>query len=149
MSAGLHTYGEEFLVKLFSGNESSQDVEVGLYNSSDSLSESNDIGDITTEPNTGDTYARQTVSLPSSTTDQATTSNWETIFDTISFDVSGNSEDVNSYFVLINFDSTEAGDGGSASDHIMFTGDLSQTFDLNSITSTFAASNVGIQIEDD
>jgi len=150
MAAGLHIIGEEFLVKLFSGNVAQPaDVDVGLYNqSTDTFTETSDLADLTTEPS-GSNYARQTVSLPSATTDAATTSNWETVFDTQTFDASDSSQDVDAYFVVVHFDSTEAGDAGTATDHIKFTGDLSQKFDLNSITGDFDVSNVGIQIEND
>lgn len=150
MAAGLHIIGEEFMTKLFSGNVSqATSVDVGLYNqTTDSLTESDDLAALTTEP-VGSAYARQTVSLPAGTSDSATTSNWKSVFATQTFDVSDSSQDVDAYFVVVNFDSAEAGDAGTATDHIMFSGDLSQTYDLNSITTTLDADNLGIQIEND
>jgi len=139
MAVNLHDFGEEFMQDLVT--TSSETFDVGLYNdSTDSLSESSDVSDITTEP-TGSNYSRQSQSASGITVDLSG-SDAKTDFPTQTFDTSDSSQTVDSYFVVVNFDSDEAGDEGTASDHIYFTGSLSQSRDLSQID-TLDVDNVG------
>lgn len=111
-------------------------VDVSLFNdSTDALTDSNDIGDVTTEP-TGSAFARQTVNVDSSTTPNFTVSDasgdWEASASDVVFDTSDSSQTVDSYFVVVNFQSDDTSDS-SANDHLFWTGSLSQSYDLSNV----------------
>lgn len=131
--------------KAFGGGNGVSSVSVGLFNdATDSLGDASDIGSITTEP-TGSAYGRQNVTLGSDFTTQDNSGNWEALMDDTTFDTSDSGQSVDAYFVIVNFDSDDAGDGGTASDHLLFTGSLDQTYDLSSVDS-FTLSSSGISI---
>lgn len=125
--------GKEFLAKyVFEESvDKPSSVDVGLYHESDdNLSETDDIDDITTEPN-GSNYSRQSVDFGS--TDWSTEfsdGDWDAFFDEITFDLSDSDNTVDSYFVVINF---EADGDDSANDHLFFSSDLSQEYELNNL----------------
>lgn len=146
MTTQLHDTGEEWIIdKAFNGGNGVSNVTVGLYNdATDALSDGSDVSAITTEP-TGSAYARQSVSLGSGFTAQDASGNWEAIMDDVTFDTSDSNQSVDAYFVVVNFDSDDAGDGGTATDHLLFTGSLDQTYDLSSVDS-FTLSSSGISI---
>jgi len=57
-------------------------------------------------------------------------------------------EDVDTAFVIYNFDSDEAGDGGAATDHLIANPALSQTRDIGSIdTLTVSAGDLTINLD--
>lgn len=129
----------------FGGGTGTSSVSVGLFNdATDSLGDSSDISTISTEP-TGSAYGRQSVTLGSGFTTQDNSGNWEALMDDTTFDTSDSDQSVDAYFVVVNFDSDDAGDGGTASDHLLFTGSLDQTYDLSSVDS-FTLSSSGISI---
>jgi hypothetical protein len=129
----------------FGTDPGTTDVTVGLYNdATDGLADSDDVGSITTEPS-GAAYGKQTATLGSDFTNQDNSGNWESILADQSYDTSDSGQSVDSYFVVVNFDSDDAGDGGTASDHLLFTGSLDQTYDLGSVDS-FTLSGSGISI---
>jgi len=111
-------------------------VNIGLYNdSTDSLTDTSDVGDITTEP-AGAAYSRQSdaatdfaASLVSGDVQIAGASN--------TFDVSDSTQTVDSVFTVISFDSDlVSSDGGTDTDHLIFTNALDQSYDLSQFDST-------------
>jgi hypothetical protein len=138
VAVNLHDFGEEFMQDLVV--DSGETFDIGLYNdSTDALSESSDISDISTEP-TGSNYSRQSESASNVTVDLSG-SDAKTDFPTQTFDTSDSSQTVDSYFVVVNFNSDEAGDS-SQNDHIFQTGSLSQSRNLSEID-TLDVDNVG------
>jgi hypothetical protein len=121
--------GEEYMVDQ-SPDASSHDV--GLYHdSTDGLSDTSVVGDITTEP-TNTNYARQT----STVTTQQLSGDYGWSNDTLlSFDFSDQTatETVDTAFGVVNFDSSVAGDGGTPTDHLYANPALSQDRDIGSI----------------
>jgi len=115
---------------------SGETFDIGLYNdSTDSLSDTSDVSDITTEP-AGSAYSRQseaatdfTASLVSDDIQIAGT--------TQTFDVSDSSQTVDSVFVVVNYASDiVSSDGGTATDHLFYTNALDQSYDLSQFSST-------------
>lgn len=146
MTTQLHDTGEEAILDDFFEESLTKpaSVDVGLFNdATDALSDSSDIGNITTEP-AGSAYARQSASFGSAFTNQDNAGDWETIIDDQTFDTSDSSQDVDAYFVVINFQSDDTGDT-SANDHLLFTGSLDQTYNLNDIDS-FTLSGSGLSL---
>lgn len=141
MAGELHTIGEEFQVRhLYKGDVAKPaSVTVGLYDDgTDALTEADDLSAITTEPSDGN-YARQAVSLDSA--DIVITKNANGNYQAeltndggtdLEFDLQGTTGNINAYFVVITFQSDEAGDG-SAQDHILLSKQLSQTYQLDSL----------------
>jgi len=130
----LHDTGEEFLLDEHFEESATKpaSLTIGLYNdATDGLAEANDIGDITTEPQ-GGSYARQTVTYGSDFNNSDLNGNWQSIIADKVFDTSDSSQDVDSFFVVVTFQSDDKGDG-SANDHLFFTGSLDQTYDLSQI----------------
>lgn len=117
-------------------------LELGVYNdSNDSLTDSSDIGDISTQPS-GAAYSTQTVSLPGDLTLQYNASNnYEKIFADQTYDTSDSTQTIDAYFAKINY---QADGDGSATDHLYFTGILNQSFDLSGIDS-FVVSGSGLE----
>ena len=128
MTTQLHDSGEEFIIKYVFPDTVSKpaNVDVGLYNdSSDSLSDGDGLGNISTEPSSGN-YSRQSISFGGSGFSAAQSGgDWQATNDsTVTFDVTNSSQTVDSYFVVVNYNS---------SDQLFFTGDLSQSRDLSQI----------------
>jgi len=127
MAAILTDLGEEYTIK----NAINATFTVGLYNdSTDAISDANDLADITTEPSDGN-YARQSAAFNAADI----SGDWGIQNgSTITFDVTNTTGTVDSYFIVVNFQATDTGDG-SATDHLFATGSLSQSYDLSNITS--------------
>jgi hypothetical protein len=127
MAAILTDLGEEWMVKT---NLDSESVDIGLYNdSTDSIGDSDDVGAITTEPSDGN-YTRQTGESLSAAD---ISGDWGVDNDnTVSFDVTNTTGTVDSYFFVANFQADDTGDG-SANDHLVVTGSLSQSYDLSNV----------------
>lgn len=114
---------------------SGKTFDIGLYNdSTDSLSDTSDVADITTEP-AGSAYSRQsdaatdfTASLSGGDIQIAGT--------TQTFDVSDSTQTVDSVFVVVNFTSDIVSSDGSATDHLYYTNALDQSYDLSQFDST-------------
>jgi hypothetical protein len=128
-STGYHDVGEEFIQKtsyrqdLIGSREAS--VDVLLYNDgTDALSDSSDIGDITTEPTSGN-YARQTVSLDGSDISLSQSGGDLRAEATVTFDTSNTTEDVDAYAIVVNFQSDVVNSESSTNDHLL----TSSTFD--------------------
>jgi hypothetical protein len=97
----------------------------------DSLSDTSTLSDINTEPGNSN-YARQSSNVA---TDQLSGNyGWDNDSQ-LSFDFSDqtSSEDIDTLFEMANFASTVAGDGGSATDHLIANPALNQTRDIGSI----------------
>lgn len=142
MSQLLTDVGEEYLVK--NGLDGAS-LTVGLYNdSTDAAGEGFDLGSLTTEP-TNTNYSRETDTF----TVSDISGDWGFDNDTqLQFDFSdqSSSETVDAYFIVANFQSSDAGDT-SATDHIIVTGALSQSRDIGSIdTLNVSAGGVGLTV---
>lgn len=129
----LHQHGEEYVIDLIIN--SGDTYSVGLYNdSTDSLGDTSDISDISTEPS-GSAYSRQD--------DAATDFTASLVSDdvqmegsTLTFDVSDSSQTVDSVFVVVNYTSDLISSDGSATDHLFYTNALDQSYDLDQFSST-------------
>lgn len=134
MSTGIMPkVGEEYTQRLLANDLAIiTSWSVSLYNdSTDSLLDTSDIGDITTEP-TGTSYSRQSVSLSADVTLGVNASDNVYIeVDNQTFDVSDCSQDVDAYFVIVSYQSTVVNSESGANDHILFNGSLNQTINLN------------------
>jgi len=151
MTTQLHDTGEEFAIKdLFREDLIAKPttIEIGLYeDASDNLADDSDEPDINTEPQ-GSNYARQTAAFSSAelTVQDNASGNWEVSIEDQVYDTTDSNVDVDAYFVTIEYDSEDAGDGGTPATHLYFTGDLDQTYDLNSVD-TFTLSGAGLEID--
>lgn len=137
MTQQLHDTGEEYYQDKLSG----ETFDVGLYNdATDALTDSEDLGDITTEPSDGN-YARQ-AGVAFSSSDIS--GDWALTNDSqVSFDVTNTTGTVDSYFIVVNYQSDDKSDGG-ATDHLLVTGALSQSYDLSNIdTLNLSANGIG------
>ncbi|MFB6216456.1 MAG: hypothetical protein ABEJ72_05760 [Candidatus Aenigmatarchaeota archaeon] len=123
----LTNIGEEWVIE---NNLNGSTVKVGLYNNStDALGETSTLGSITTEPS-GASYARQSSTV---TTLQIS---GDFGFDNDSkytFDTSDSSQTVDHGFSVVNFQSDTVAGDGSATDHLIGVGALSQSRDLSQI----------------
>lgn len=141
MASILTDLGEEYLIK---NNLDGDAVDVGLYDdSTDAISDTNDLADITTEPSSGN-YLRQDNVL----VEQGDFSGDHGVDNTnkITFDVSGTSGDVDSYFFEVSFQAEDTGDS-SAQEHLILTGSLSQTYALSNVdTLEISANTAGVSV---
>lgn len=129
----LHDHGEEFMQDLVI--DSGKTFEIGLYNDdTDSLNDDSDIGDITTEPE-GSAYSRQS---DDATDFSASLEGGDVRIEgtTQTFDVSDSDQDVDSVFVIVNFESDTVSDDSGAEDHLFYTNALDQTYELSQFDST-------------
>lgn len=140
MTTQLHDTGEEYYQDKLSGETFS----IGLFNdATDAMVDSDDIGNITTEPSDGN-YVRQTgVSFSSSDSG----GDWTLTNDSqVSFDVTNTTGTVDAYFIVVNFQSDDKGDA-SANDHLLATGSLSQSYDLSNLdTLNLSANGIGTSL---
>lgn len=119
---GLHDVGEEWAQKnSFRQDQITRDttVEVLLYDdTADSLADSDDIGDITTEPTTGN-YSRQTLTLDSSDFSLTVQGGDLQVQGTPSFDVTGTTESVDAWAAVVDFQSDVVNAEGSQNPHLI------------------------------
>jgi len=114
--------GKEYI---FDIQQDTDSITLLLYNdTTDALVESDDLAAITTEPDSSLTYARQSSAIQtlSFTNDYGFDNETE-----ITFDVSDNTETVDAAGYIANFASTVAGDGGTATDHLVAAAFLTET----------------------
>lgn len=146
MTVQLHNTGEEFILDytFTDGATRPSDISIGLYDDgTDSLTDSDDLASITTEPS-GSAYARQTASFPGDFTNSAVSGDWETEIANQTFSSSNSTQTVDSYFTVVSFNSDDAGDS-STTDHIFFSGSLGSSTDLSGIDSlTVSASGLSL-----
>jgi hypothetical protein len=141
MSAILTDLGEEWMMKFDLDAEA---IDVGLYDdSTDQISDGDDLGNITSEPSGGN-YSRQSGEALSASD---ISGDWGVDNDsTISFDVTNTSGTVDSYFFVANFQASDTGDT-SASDHLVLTGSLSQSYDLSNLdTLDISSGTAGVTV---
>jgi len=149
LTTQLHDTGEELIMDtMFRADTFTKpaNVDVGLFNdATDALSDASDVSSITTEP-TGGSYSRQTASLDGTDfTNEDSGGDWQTTIADQTFDTSDSTQNVDAYFVIANFDSDDAGDGGAAADHLFWTGELDQSYDLGSVD-TLTLSGAGLKV---
>ena len=149
MTTSLHDTGEEVIIRHFFEETVSKpgSVSVGLFSDSAApLSDDSDMAQLANEPQ-GSAYTSQTLNFGTSgfTAEDNTNENWQVVFSDLTFDVSDSSEAVDAYYVSITFESQDAGDS-SAQEHLLFTGDLDQEYDLTAIDS-FTLSGAGLEID--
>ena len=141
MTRQLHDTGEEYYQDKLDG----ETFDIGLYeDSTDNLQDADDVASITTEPSDGN-YTRQAgVSFGSADS----SGDWTLTNDAqVSFDVTNTTGDVDSYFIVVNFDSDDAGDGGTAQDHLLATGALSQNYALGNLDElNLSANGIGTSL---
>lgn len=127
MTRQLHNTGEEYIIDKLNG----ESFTVSLYNdSTDNLGDSDDISNIGTEPS-GGSFSRQSSTF--SVTDNAS-GNWQIDNDNqLTYDTSDSSQTVDSYFIIVNFQSDDTNDS-SANDHLLVTGALDQSLDLSNFS---------------
>lgn len=137
MSYGLSDYGEEFVIrKTFLENLGSvTSVEIGLYDdSTDNLSDSDDTGDITTEPS-GSAYGKISKDFGTSAfTAQMPGTEVEAIIEDHDFDLSDDDTgSVDSYFLTITFKANVVSSDSAETTHLVARGALEQSYDLASV----------------
>lgn len=148
MTVGLHDTGEELVVDILFRVDTvtkPSSLNIGLFNdSTDTLTEASDIGDITTEP-AGSAYATTTADLDTSDfTNQDNSGDWESVIADQTFDTSDSTQTVDSYYTTASFQSDDTGDS-SANEHLFFTGTLSQDYDLQYVDN-FTLTGAGVSI---
>lgn len=123
-SAGYTNVGEEWAQKWsFRQDTLSRDtsLEVLLYDdSTDTLSDSSDVGDVGTEPSDGN-YARQTVTLDGADVTISQESGDIRAEATVTFDVTDSTGTVDAWGVLNDFQSDIVNSDGSATTHLIST----------------------------
>lgn len=140
MAQLLTDLGEEWTLKTALEGAS---VTLGLYNDgTDGITDTGDLADITTEPGDGN-YARQAMTIDLADLN----GDWEARNAAqLSFDVTNTTGTVDGYFIVANFQASDTGDG-SATDHLVITGALSQSRDLSQIdTLNIDAGSAGISL---
>lgn len=142
MAAILTDLGEEYMIK---NNVDTSSFDVGLYNdATDAISDADDLAAITSEPSDGN-YVRQTGEAVSASD---ISGDWGVDNDSIvTFDVTNTTGTVDSYFFVANFQAVDTGDG-SATDHLILTGSLSQSYDLSNLdTLEISAGTAGVTVD--
>jgi len=138
--------GEEYLIK---NGYDAITVTVGVYlddpgNGGDDITESDDLGAITTEP-TNTNYSTASTTLTA--TDLS--GDWGVDNDTqFSFDFSDQStpQDVDTFYIEFSFQASDSGDA-SATAHLIATVGMTQTRDIGIITSLdVAAGNISVTV---
>lgn len=146
MTTQLHDTGEEFIMDVVFREDTitkPATIDVGLFNdSTDALSDGSNVADVTTEPS-GGAYARQSASLDGGDfTNADSGGDWQTTIANQTFDTSDSVQDVDAYFITVNFNSDDA---GTTADQLFWTGQLDQTYDLNSVDS-LTLSGAGLKV---
>jgi hypothetical protein len=138
---GTHDYGEEWKQKNIFRQDTigtrNGSLTVGLYNDgTDQLSESSDVGDISSEPSNGE-YAAQTLSLDSSdlTLSVDGSGNLQ-VEGTVTFQLLDTGATVDGYFITTTFTSDVVNNESSENEHIIISGtfgdeDLSEYSDID------------------
>jgi len=128
---GTHDVGEEFKQKSIYRQDlisRAEIVEVLLYDdSTDNLSESSDVGDITTEPTDGN-YARQTVSLDSSDISLSVDGSEDLQADgSVTFDTLDTGDTVDGYALVVEFQSDVVNSETESNPHILASATFGET----------------------
>lgn len=142
---GTHDTGEEWKQKVLYRQDliSSRDasVDVGLYNdASDNLSDSDDIGAIGSEPTTGN-YSRQSIALDGSDVSLSVDGSGNLMAEgTVTFDVTDTGETVDSFFVVVEFQSDVVNNESGENPHLLISAEFGTT-DL----SNYLSFNVNVE----
>lgn len=129
-SDGLHNVGEEWFAKAALRADlltRPANIDILLYrDSADTLTDENDVGDIDTEPNTGD-YQRESVSLDSGSLSlsQNAQGNVEVSFEVL-IDVRNTTGTVDSWGAVVSFQSDIVNAESSANPHLLTTASLGE-----------------------
>ncbi len=147
VSTGLHDTGEEWEHKFaFRQDTITRDtgLDVLIYDdSTDALSDSSDVGDITTEPTDGN-YTRQTLTLDSSDVSLSVVSGNLRVEGTVTFDVDGTTGTADAWGCVNDFTSDVVNSETGANPHLVSTA----TFDEGSQDlSNFTSLDVTIRID--
>jgi hypothetical protein len=141
MAAILTDLGEEWMI---TNDLDAASVDVGLYNdATDSIGDTDDLAALTSEPSDGN-YTRQSGEAVSASD---ISGDWGVDNDSvITFDVTNTTGTVDSYFFVANFQANDTADG-SATDHLVLTGSLSQSYDLSNLdTLEISAGTSGVTV---
>jgi hypothetical protein len=134
-ATGYHDAGEEFAHKATFRDDlltRPGTVSVTLYNdATDSLSDSDDISNISTEP-TGASFSRQSVSIDSSDVSLSQSGGDLRAEATVSFDTSDSTQTIDAYAIVVNFQSDVVNNDSSPTDHLLTSATVGQTIDLSS-----------------
>ena len=141
VSSGYSNVGEEWKQKtLYRQDQITRDttLEVLLYDdSTDSLSDSSDIGDVTTELSGGN-YSRQTVTLDGTDVSLSQVSGEIQAEYVVTFDMTSVSGDFDSAGVVVDFQSDVVNAEGSQNPHLIYTSTISNnTLDAANFTGNF------------
>lgn len=147
MASIMTDFGEEYYHRTGTGDLSEISTwEVGIYDdSTDNIAEGDDVGAIDTEP--GNTnYSRQSITASNVTFAQSG-GDIENDVPDVTFDLSDNSSSntVDSWFVVIEYQATTVSSDGSATAHLVLTGDLSQEYTLSNVDN-LQVQNVGFSL---
>lgn len=146
MASILTNIGEEWIAE---NNVDGASIDVGVYNdSTDSVSDTDDLP-LSTEPDSGTTnYARQTDTVSSfqdANNDFGFQNDSQLTFD---FSDVTSSSTKDSYFVVVNFTADTTSGDTQANDHLVATGSLSQNRDIGSIdTLNISAGGVAVTLD--
>jgi len=137
VSTGYHDTGEEWAQKSTYRQDqiSTRDnVDILLYNdNTDSLSDSDDIGAITSEPTSGN-YTRQTETLDTSAFSITQTGGDIRVTVSTSFDVTNTTETVDALAVVVDLQSDVVNAEGSQNEHLVISSPFNDgSRDLNGI----------------
>ena len=137
MSDTITNVGKEYI---FDEEQDGDTLTMLLYDqSTDELTQSDDLGDITTEPDDSETYERQDTLI--STTAVNSEYGFEND-DEVEFDVSTNDETVDFGGYIAEFESSVAGDT-EPEEHLIAFGELTETRDLSEFdTLTFVPGDI-------
>lgn len=138
-STGYSDYGEEWAHKYsFRQDLITRDttIEVLLYDdSTDSLTDSSDVGDITTEPTDGN-YTRQTFTLDSTDVTLTQDAGEVRAAATVTFDVDGTTGTVDAAAAVVSFQSDVVNSEGAQNPHHIYSATLDiGSQDLSNFTS--------------
>jgi len=149
VSTGLHDTGEEWQQKTTYRQDQigtrDTTIEVLLFDdSTDTLTDSSDIGDITTEPTDGN-YARQTINLDGSDVTLSQNSGDIRATATVTFDVTNTTGTVDAAATVVDFQSDIVNAEGSANPHLLDSGTLDAgSQDLSNFTSLDIQVNIDL-----
>jgi len=148
MGTHLTVTGEQFFVEATFRTDlitRPSSVDIMVYNdSTDTLADTDNLSDVTTEP-AGGNYQRQSVNLDQSTVtlSENGSNNWQAVFDQVSFDTSDSTQTVDAYAVVATFDATNS-TGGNSGDNLIVAGSLGTSYDLSNVD-TLNVSNTGVE----
>lgn len=129
VSTGYHDTGEEWAQKHAYRQDTinrEASVDVLLFDdSTNALTDSSDVGDITTEPTSGN-YARESLSLDGNDLSLDVTGGNVRIQGGVSFDVTDTTATIDAYAIVVNFQSDVVNSEGGANDHLLFSAILDE-----------------------